>query len=82
MAVDETSHDAVDWALTSFLEPWNDLVHLVYVPEGDFGRFTYRHQMHFDRNSYMDVLEGVDFLWEYCQRLDIANVQTSILNGS
>lgn len=75
IAADETSHEAVEWALGSFLDGSTDIVFLVYVPEGDFGRSAYKHPMHLDRYSYTDVLEGVDFLWEYCQRLDILNVQ-------
>lgn len=74
MAIDETSHEAFEWALRSFLDGSTDHVYLIYVPQGDFARSSYKYTMHFDRYSYMDVLEGVDFLWEYCQRLDILNV--------
>lgn len=74
LAVDEKSHEAFEWALTSFLSGSTDQVYLIYVPQGDFARSSYKYPMHFDRYSYMDVLEGVDFLWEYCQRLDILNV--------
>ncbi len=76
LAVDETSHEAVDWALSNFLESWNDHVTLVYVPEGDFERSTYQYSLKFNQYTYTDALENVDFLWEYCQRLDLRNVQT------
>lgn len=75
MAVDETSKDSFDWALTSFLDPPNDYIYLLYIPEGDYRRSTYGHRMIMNRRNYTSVLPGVDFLWEYCQRLDLANVQ-------
>lgn len=74
LAVDETSHEAFEWALHNMLVPAVDQVHLVYVPQGDFARDTYRHSMVFNRSSYVDVLQGVDFLWEYCQKLDLSGV--------
>lgn len=78
MPVDETSHEAFEWALTSFLDPINDHIYLLYVPEGDYRRVTYKHRMLMNRRNYTEVLPGVDFLWEYCQRLDLANVESQL----
>lgn len=74
IAVDETSHEAFDWALKSFLDPSKDYIYLLYIPQGDYRRATYRHRMIMNRGNYTSVLPGVDFLWEYCQKLDFANV--------
>lgn len=73
MALDDSSHAAFEWALERILMPVQDHVHIVFIPEGDHAA-RYRRSVHFNRSNYMDVLEGVDFLWEYCQRLDMADV--------
>jgi len=74
MAIDETSHEAVDWAVTRMLDQSKDYVSLVYIPEGDYARSTYQKSMKFNRSNYLEVLEGVDFLWEYCEKLDLAGI--------
>lgn len=74
MAVDETSHEAVDWALSRLLEPRKDHLVLFYIPEGDY-RGTYKKAMRFTNYDWMDKLPGADFLWEYCEKLDLGQVQ-------
>jgi hypothetical protein len=74
IAVDETSHEAVNWALSRLLEPGKDHVVLVYLPEGDY-RGTYKKAMRFTNYDWMDKLPGADFLWEYCEKLDLSQVR-------
>lgn len=78
MPLAETSHEAFDWAVHNFLRPGKDFVHVLYVPEGMSGR-AYKQPMKFNRSNYYQVLQGVDFLWEYCQNLDMANIDFECL---
>lgn len=74
LAVDDTSHEAVKWAILNMLDPNKDYVSLVYVPEGDFKQ-VYGASTRFTNYDWADVLPSVDFLWEYCQELDMAKVR-------
>lgn len=73
MAVDETSHEAVDWALARLITQDKDYVSLLYIPEGDRVK-EYRESMRLSNFDWSDKLPSADFIWEYCQKLDFAKV--------